>query len=142
MRRVKECTGKWISVLHRQLHCYLNKELEEINLTTGDYIYIAYLIENGDGISQDCLVKNLYIDKAAVARSVASLEKKGFLIRTEDSVDKRKKRVFLTKEGKALHKPLFNILDEWEEKLSDGKDQKNIKITVDTLQEMSKGILK
>lgn len=68
---------KNISIIYRQLNLFLNHELEGINITAMELIYLSSLYQN-DGVTQDDLVQEYCIDKAATARAIQGMEKKGW----------------------------------------------------------------
>ena len=66
-----------------------------------------------DGVTQDDLAKDFCVDKAATARSMQNLEKKGIIIRKPDESDRRAKRVYLTDKA-YKYKPLMeSIQKKW-----------------------------
>jgi len=134
--------GRWISVLYRQFQVYINKELRELNINSSEYIYIVTLFSDHDGMSQDELSKKLFIDKGAVARSINSLEKKNYVSRRIDKLDKRIKRVYLTEKAKEVEDILFKALDKWNDIITVNIDQSSINTTIKTLQKMSMEALK
>jgi DNA-binding MarR family transcriptional regulator len=61
-----------------------------------------------EGISQEEISLSLYIDRAAIARNVKSLEKKGYVKTMRASSDKRTKELYLTDKG---HK-MYDFIEE------------------------------
>ena len=66
---------------------FLNNELEKVDITATELMYLGSLYKK-DGITQDELVREYCIDKAATARTIQSMEKKGLVYRKADEVDK------------------------------------------------------
>lgn len=82
-----------------------------INLTPQHW-HALNRIWNKDGLSQAELAKKLLRDYPFITRLVDDLEKKGFVKRKRDSVDRRINKVFLTKKGKEFkYKALPLFLD-------------------------------
>lgn len=75
-----------------------------------------------EGINQEELSSILLIDKALTARSVKSLEKKGFVIRKTIPEDRRFKKIFLTDKAKSQKKIFYSILQKWENFTIEGLD--------------------
>ena len=104
--------GKNINILYRQFNLFLNHELSGIELNSTDLMYLGTLFIE-DGVTQDDLAKDFCVDKAATARSMQNLEKKGIIIRKPDESDRRAKRVYLTDKA-YKYKPLMeSIQKKW-----------------------------
>ena len=109
--------GKNISILYRQFNMFLNNELEKVDITATELMYLGSLYKK-DGITQDELVREYCIDKAATARTIQSMEKKGLVYRKADEVDKRAKRVYLTEKADEYRKLIQDIQKKWIEKIN------------------------
>lgn len=104
--------GKNINILCRQFNLFLNHELSGVELNSTDLMYLGTLFIE-DGVTQDDLAKDFCVDKAATARSMQNLEKKGIIIRKPDESDRRAKRVYLTDKA-YKYKPLMeSIQKKW-----------------------------
>lgn len=104
--------GKNINILYRQFNLFLNHELSGVELNSTDLLYLGTLFIE-DGVTQDDLAKDFCVDKAATARSMQNLEKKGIIIRKPDESDRRAKRVYLTDKA-YKYKPLMeSIQKKW-----------------------------
>lgn len=112
-----ETIGKNISILYRQFNMFLNNELEKVDITATELMYLGSLYKK-DGITQDELVREYCIDKAATARTIQSMEKKGLVYRKVDEVDKRAKRVYLTEKSDEYQKLIQDIQKKWIEKIN------------------------
>ena len=98
---------------------FLNNELEKVDITATELMYLGSLYKK-DGITQDELVREYCIDKAATARTIQSMEKKGLVYRKADEVDKRAKRVYLTEKGRQLNARIKEIIRDTEIKIMEG----------------------
>jgi len=78
MKNIYEEFGRWISILYRQFQIFINNELKDLNITSGEYIYLIKLYENKE-LTQEDLAEIYFIDKAAITRSIRSLEDKGYI---------------------------------------------------------------
>lgn len=104
--------GKNINILYRQFNLFLNHELSGVELNSTDLMYLGTLFIE-DGVTQDDLAKDFCVDKAATARSMQNLEKKGIIIRQPDEADRRAKRIYLTDKA-YKYKPLMeSIQKKW-----------------------------
>lgn len=87
--------GKNIGILNRQFNIFINNELKGKNINATEFMYIGYLYEN-DGITQDELAKEFFVDKAAITRTLKNMETKGFVRREKSDADGRERRIYLT----------------------------------------------
>ncbi|WP_053367957.1 MarR family winged helix-turn-helix transcriptional regulator [Bacillus sp. FJAT-27245] len=90
---------------------YVKKQLEPFNLAPEQNLIMMMLWEK-DGISPNELSQHLKKDKANIARMIVSLEKKGYIKRMADPLDKRTFKVLLTEEGRQLECRVAPILEE------------------------------
>lgn len=117
MSEERESITRWISVLHRQFQIYLNRELRDYDIQSSEYIFLVNLYEK-DGVSQEKLSANLFIDKAATARVLQRLEKLGYVRRTRDPMDSRAYVVSLTEQGMRMHDFIKSKLRYWNQLLT------------------------
>jgi DNA-binding MarR family transcriptional regulator len=139
----KESIARWISGLHRQFQIYLNRELKDYDINSSEYIFLVNLYEK-DGISQERLSTNLFINKAATARAIGRLEKLGYVKRTRDPNDSRAYIVTLTAKGLEMRNFIKTKLIYWTQTISSGLTtaetddlvQKIKKMTINALDEI------
>ena len=108
--------GRLISILYRKAQVYLDSALRPYGLTASEQPFLTTLYQH-DGMSQEQLSEHLMIDKAATARTIASLADKGFVEKRKVSGDKRINRIFLTQQGRESESFLIPILHRWSELL-------------------------
>jgi DNA-binding MarR family transcriptional regulator len=65
-----------------------------------------------EGASQKELGKVTTKDKTSVTRIINSLEEKNLVVRVSDQIDKRVKRVVLTKKGEKLFYDILPVMDK------------------------------
>ena len=87
--------GKNIGILNRQFNIFLNHELAGSEHNATEFMYIGYLYQN-DGITQNDLAKEFFVDKAAITRTLKNMEEKGFVKRVKSKEDGRERRIYLT----------------------------------------------
>lgn len=85
-----DVTKKYITKICGAAQRYAGLRLKSTNIGTSEYECLHYIRKN-NGMSQEKLRSFLNVDKAAVTRMVADLEKKGYLYRLQD-----KKEIFDT----------------------------------------------
>lgn len=74
---------------------------------------ICSFIYSHQNCSQDDVSVTLKMDKTTVGKALASLEKKACVVRTQDAIDKRVKRLSLTSSGKERIAQLVDIHNSW-----------------------------
>ena len=129
MENVYEELGRWISILYRRFQVYINNELKDLDITSSEYIYLIKLYENGE-LNQEELSSIYYIDKAATARSLKRLEKKGYIKRFKDKDDKRSYKICVTEKALLVKKRIYKTLESWDKIIS-------INISTDELKDIS-----
>ena len=90
-----DLTKRYITKIGREAQRYAKLRLQGTNIGTSEYECLDY-IRKHSGISQETLRSFLNVDKAAVARMIANLERKGYVYRLQDENDKRAKKLFVT----------------------------------------------
>jgi len=122
--------GKLISAIHRKAHQSINLKLKDYDIDVGQIFLLRYICRN-DGISQEQVAQNLYIDKTTVSKSVKRLLRLGYLKRTVNQKDQREYQLFATERAinlapemekihKEINKTLVNKLSSKEQELLQG----------------------
>lgn len=93
--------------LHDLLHLFrarMRKSMESVHpeLTFNE---VRVLVHTGrqPGITQKDMVEHSHADKAQMARTLALLQEKGWLLRTASAADKRVRCLHLSAQGQALY---------------------------------------
>ncbi|MGF7186322.1 DNA-binding MarR family transcriptional regulator [Desulfitispora alkaliphila] len=128
--------GKWISILYRYGHIFINKELEPHNIGKGQVLFLIALYHK-DGLPQEELSLSLNIDKGTTARAIRKLETTGYIIRKQNTKDLRSHQIFLTEKAKAFEPHLFTILNRWTEILSEGMTEEEVETALRLLTKMA-----
>ena len=89
-----------------------------------------------DGKTQEMLLGELHYDKSVLARTVHSLEEKGYLIRKKNPSDKRSDFFYLTDKGKDFKPVMMNALKKWSKKAFDGIDESEMNAFKGTLEKI------
>lgn len=82
-------------VSHKLMAKYKENNLE---LTLEQFVVLHYINENSASTQQD-LANHFLRDKSIITRQINTLIDLGFVIRTQDEDDKRKKHLLLTRKG-------------------------------------------
>ncbi len=96
-----EFFGKWLALAHLKLFNLLTRILhkEGYDITFEQFILLK-IINVNEGISQRELADTMSKDKTSIARAVSVLEDHHKVVRISSKDDKRKKGLYLTKEGR------------------------------------------
>lgn len=91
-----------------------------------------------DGINQLEIAEITLKDNASVTRTLELMEKKGLIVRETDPDDRRNRRIYLTKAGKALKGPLIQCAETVLEKATAHISPREISL----LNELSRQIIR
>lgn len=129
-------------ILYRTFLSYISKSIVSYDISFSDSVFLVNIGEN-EGISQEEIANALAIDKAAVARSVKDMEKKGYVITKKSASDKRAKELYLSEAGREVFQYMLDLHEEWlKQVLGDlGSDEtKNFADIINSISERAKNI--
>ncbi len=129
-------SAKYISFMYRKLQKYVTNKLKPYNITSSEYPYIVLLYENDNVLSQDNLHKLSHIDRAAITRAIASLEKKGYVIKKPSETNSRYFVISLTEKALEIKSEIIDILKEWNTSLYKSIPTKDANIISNSLKQM------
>jgi DNA-binding MarR family transcriptional regulator len=118
----------------------INRELKPYDLHSSQYIFLVQLYKKNH-VSQDCLSKELMIDKSATARAIKQLESKGYVTREINPDDKRSYFVCLTEKSMNIKKDLRAILSAWNKKLTKSLGLRDYEMAYNLLEKMAVDVL-
>ena len=136
MNNIYEEFGRWVSILYRQFQIFINKELKDLEITSGECIYLIKLYENKE-LTQEDLAEIYYIDKAAITRSLRSLEDKGYIKRIKNPRDKRYYSIQVTEKALKVKDRIYNALKTWDDLISLDVNAEEFKMISTILENMS-----
>ena len=111
--------GKRLSMLHRLSQAYMAGPLGGMGITRGKIGFLLAVLKS-EGIVQEELTHELFIDRAATARAMQAMEGAGLVRREEDPEDRRRKRVYPTDKARALQPQFLEALNKHNEALFTG----------------------
>jgi len=115
----EQSVGRWLGMLHRYARRRFHEGAAEHGIADAQFPILMSLLHE-DGVSQDELAQHHLLDKATITRSLAKLEKLGYVERRPDEDDRRVKRVHVTEKARALQPEMRRMRDEWSEVLTEG----------------------
>lgn len=132
---IKSNIGRLISILYRHAQMFHTQQLKDINISSSEFPFLLYLSGN-DGVTQETLVNFYGMDKAAVTRSIQSLEEKELVYRAKNSNDLRCNHIHLTQKAHQLMPELRRRVNRWSDYLKEDLDYKEVEQVIDILVKM------
>jgi DNA-binding MarR family transcriptional regulator len=101
------------------LRSVFGNRIADLPLSEPQWRVIGF-IGHSEGLSQAELAHLLAISRAPLGEHIDRLESTGLAIRRPDSKDRRRKRIYLTKAGRSLHRQLAERFHKLEQQLQAG----------------------
>src|SRR3977135_2231646 len=102
--------GYLIHDVSRLRRMMFDRALAPLGITRSQWWVLAF-ISRKDGLPQTQLAHELDVGKVAVGALIDRLESSGFVIRQADPVDRRVKRVYVTKQAPGLLAQILHATD-------------------------------
>lgn len=100
--------GRLISAIHRKIHQRVAAELRDYAVDIGQFFFLLYIL-NHDGISQDEMAQNLYLDKTTASKGIKRLMEMGCVERKVNPNDRRQFQLCTTQKAKEMAPDLNKI---------------------------------
>lgn len=118
----------------------VDRALKPLGVTRSQWWVLAFL-SRADGMSQAALAEELDLGKVALGGLVDRLEKIGLVARKLDAIDRRIKRVHLTKASRSLIAEIRASVSQTEKQILERIDDADLKATVRALRAMKENLL-
>jgi MarR family transcriptional regulator, transcriptional regulator for hemolysin len=132
--------GYLIHDVSRLRRMMFDRDLAPLGITRSQWWVLAF-ISRKDGLPQTQLANELDVGKVAVGALIDRLETSGFVIRQADPVDRRVKRVYVTKQARGFLEKLRKETDKFNAKIVNGIDRKQLESASDALLAMKRNLL-
>jgi MarR family transcriptional regulator, transcriptional regulator for hemolysin len=132
--------GYLIHDVSRLRRMMFDRALAPLGITRSQWWVLAF-ISRKDGLPQTQLANELDVGKVAVGALIDRLESSGFVIRQADPVDRRIKRVYVTKQARGFLEKLRKETDKFNAKIVNGIDRKLLENASDALFAMKRNLL-
>ena len=111
--------GREIFVIEKHFRLYFKGALKEHGLVPTEAMVLLTLIDTGSGPdkTQEQIIEELQYDKAAMTRTMQSLERKGYVTRRNNPRDSRSYLFTATEQARRFMPELFEILRCWNDLL-------------------------
>jgi MarR family transcriptional regulator, transcriptional regulator for hemolysin len=103
--------GFLISDAARMMRTVFDRRVRELGLTRAQWLVLARL-RRRPGASQSELAEMMEVEKASAGRMVDRLERKGWIVRRADPVDRRINRLYLTRDAEKISQRLWSIAEQ------------------------------
>jgi len=132
--------GYLIHDVSRLRRMMFDRALAPLGITRSQWWVLAF-ISRKDGLPQTQLANELDVGKVGVGALIDRLESSGFVIRQADPVDRRVKRVFVTKQARGFLEKLRKETDKFNAKITRGINRTQLEATSDALLAMKRNLL-
>lgn len=132
--------GYLIHDVSRLRRMMFDRALAPLGITRSQWWVLAF-ISRKDGLPQTQLANELDVGKVALGALIDRLKSAGFVARHADPVDRRVKRVFLTKQARRFLQRIRGETDQFNSKIVSGLDRAALEKTSDTLFAMKRNLL-
>lgn len=116
MKKYTHTFLKYISIMQRNFHRYMDMTLEDEHIGYGQQFFLAYIYEF-DGITMYDLAKSGNFDKGTVTRAVQKLTDSGYVTIRPDEKDRRLKHLHVTEQAIPLVERIYNARIRWKNHL-------------------------
>lgn len=103
--------GYQIRMTHRSIQRFLQLRIAPYDVTLGMWYFLRALWEE-DGLTQSELSRMIGTSEPTALNSIQAMERAGYIERIRDQEDRRKLKIFLTPEGRALAPTLVPLAAE------------------------------
>ena len=125
--KLQDCINFILTHAQNAVFTYFKRELHHLDVTPIQYASLKCLWEE-DGQMPSQLAETLHLDSSTVTGILSRLQDKGLIIRSFNTGDRRKVIVHLTDEGRALEKPVSEIIERLNHELTDGISEADMEI--------------
>jgi MarR family transcriptional regulator for hemolysin len=132
--------GYLIHDVSRLRRMMFDRALAPLGITRSQWWVLAF-ISRRDGLPQTQLANELDVGKVAVGALIDRLETSGFVIRQADPVDRRVKRVYVTKQSRGFLEKLRKETDKFNAKIVSGIDRKQLEAASEALLAMKHNLI-
>jgi MarR family transcriptional regulator, transcriptional regulator for hemolysin len=132
--------GYLIHDVSRLRRMMFDRALAPLGITRSQWWVLAF-ISRKDGLPQTQLANELDVGKVAVGALIDRLETAGFVIRQVDPVDRRIKRVYVTKQARGFLEKLRKETDKFNAKIVNGIERRQLQAASDALLAMKHNLI-
>jgi len=117
--------GRLIWAAHRKSLQYVAERLKDCDIDVGQFFFLRYILKH-QGISQEEIAGNLYLDKTTVSKGVNQLVKRGYIQKKTNPKDKRQNRLLITQKAVQMEGKIDTIYQDINVFLFNGLTEKEL----------------
>lgn len=136
---MKDSITKHLIFVARKAQLRIGSRLSPFGITAAEEPFFM-AIQHHAGATQEELTALVGVDKAATARALASLERKGFLTRRQDEKDRRQNRIYAAPAALALGGRVHAELLDLNRELLDGISEEDQALLYRALQTVERNL--
>ena len=110
--------GMRMAMVVRQWRAIIDSAITDTGLTQSSWTVLMQLHQLGDNVSVSELAEVQGIELPPLMRTLAQLEKQGYLLRTISPYDKRCRLLQLTPKGRALLQTLTEVIEACQQRVT------------------------
>lgn len=129
--------GMRMAMIVRQWRAVIDEAIIDTGLTQSSWTVMMQLKQLGDNVSVSELAEVQGIELPPLMRTLSQLEKQGYLLRTTSPYDKRIRLLTLTPEGNAVLKTLTQVIEMYQERVSQNIAPEHLDIFSTTLNQIA-----
>lgn len=127
--------GSYYGSFYRRTQFFMREVFNKFELNFTDGIILNFIHEH-PGVIQDDIAHNLSLDKAAVARSLKTLEKQGFLTRDINENNQRTKIVLPSKNSIKYKKAFDKAMILWNQQMMQDLTEQEQELVIVIMEKM------
>ena len=129
--------GPWLGKTVKIVDYQLFEAFTKANLDlTKEQMVVLKKLHHENGLNQNKLAFLTYRDKSSLARLLSKMEIKGYLIRKQNSTDKRINEVFLTPKGRQVYEKTRPVIREIIATMEAGITEEEKQLVIKTMQKV------
>lgn len=110
---LEKSLGPWIGKTSKIVDYYLHEAFQQHGLDVSkEQMIVLKKLHLEDGLNQNELAQLTWRDKSSLARLLAKMERKGYIIRKQHALDKRVNLVYLTESGREVFRNTRPIIQK------------------------------
>jgi DNA-binding MarR family transcriptional regulator len=122
-----------VFVLSRQMRSSFSARLKALDLYSGQE-RIILLLAKADGKTPSDIAESLGVSAPTIAKSINRLSARGFVVRKQDVIDRRRANVYLTELGVSLVSNIRNEQKKWRKELLKSLSKPEKQVMLENLQ--------
>lgn len=133
---MEQTIAKWLSVGFRYTAMHLDRALAPLGLGSSQYKYVMRVCEY-PGITQDQFFALFFVNPSNITRALVALEKEGFLMRRQNTKDRRTYQLFPTERAREVYPRIREICDDWQNRLLAGVPPESRELVLQALESIA-----